>query len=154
MQRPDLDTLACVHAECQLCRRAGARNRVLRKVYGQDRMRLLRCRHCGEEGSERRGTALCNTKLPAPKAAEVINHLGDGGSVRATARLVPVAKETVARLLRVTGRHAARFHDQHVQGLTPRALECDAPWRVGKKSSSAARATKRTWGGICGITPP
>jgi hypothetical protein len=58
MKRPDLDTLACVNAECQLLRHAGANNLVIRKVYGHDRIRLLRCRTCGEEFSERRGTAL------------------------------------------------------------------------------------------------
>jgi hypothetical protein len=29
------------------------------------------------------------------------------------------------RLLRVTGRYAARFHAQHVHDITPKALECD-----------------------------
>jgi transposase-like protein len=134
MQRPDLDTLACVHAECQLCRHAGANNLVIRKVYGHDRLRLLRCRSCGEEFSERRGTALFNTKLSEASAEDVINHLGEGWSVRATARLVKVAKETVARLLRVPGRHAERFHNQHVYGLTPRALEFDEQWSFVKKS--------------------
>jgi hypothetical protein len=37
---------------------------------------------CGEEFSERRGTALFNTKLPELKAEEVLNHLGEGCSVR------------------------------------------------------------------------
>jgi hypothetical protein len=53
MKRPDLDTLACVNAECQLFRHAGAHNLVIRKVYGHDRIRLLRCCTCGEEFSER-----------------------------------------------------------------------------------------------------
>ena len=128
MTRPDLDTRACVKTECPLFRRAGASNLVIRKVYGRARIRLLRCRTCGAEFSERRGTALCNTKLPEPTAEEVINHLDAGWSVRATARLVHVAKETVARLLRVAGRHAERFHDQHVPDLTPRALEFDEQW--------------------------
>jgi transposase-like protein len=154
MKRPDLNTLACVNAECQVFRRAGASNLVIRKVYGHDRLRLLRCRSCGEECSERRGTALCNTKLPEPKAEEVINHLGEGCSVRATARLVHVAKETVARLVRVTGRHAARFHDQHVQGLTPKAREFDEQWSFVKKSGSAARTVRLPWRVLCGTTPP
>jgi transposase-like protein len=153
MQRPDLATLACVNAECQLFRRAGASNLVIRKVYGHDRIRLLRCRTCGEEFSERRGTALFNTKLPEPKAEEVITHLDEGCSVRATARLVHVAQETVARLLRVAGRHAERFHDQHVHDLTPRALEFDAQWSFVKKSRSAVKPTKPRWLAICGITP-
>ena len=143
MKRPDLDTLACVNAECQLFRRVGASNLVIRKVYGHDRIRLLRCRTCGEEFSERRGTALFNTKLPEPKAEEVINHLDEGCSVRATARLVHVPKGTVTCLLRVTGRHAERFHDQHVHGLTPSALACDEQWSFVQKSRSAARPMKQ-----------
>src|SRR5262244_2033096 len=87
MQRPDVDTLACVNAECQLFSRSGANNLVVRKVYGHDRIRLLRCRTCGEEFSERRGTALFNTKIPEDKAEAVIDHLGEGCGMRATARL-------------------------------------------------------------------
>ena len=97
MQRPDLNTLACVNPACQLFRHAGAKNLVIRKVYGHNRIRLQRCRTCGKESSARRGTALCNTQLLKPKAAEVINHLDEGYSVRATARLIQVATETVAR---------------------------------------------------------
>lgn len=101
MQRPDLATLACVNAECQLFRHAGANNLVIWEVYGHDRIRLLRYRLCGEEFSEQRYTTLFNTKLPEAKAEEVINHLGEGCRVRATAWLIKVAKETVARLVRV-----------------------------------------------------
>src|SRR5262249_18772798 len=85
MQRPDVDTVACVHAECQLWGHTGANSLVIRKVYGHDRIRLVRCRMCGEACSERRGTALFHTKLPEPTAEEVITHLGAGCSVRATA---------------------------------------------------------------------
>jgi len=151
MQRPDLDTLACVNPECQHFRCPGEANLTVRKVYGHDHLRLLRCRTCGEEFSERRGSALFNTKLPEATAEDVISHLDEGCSVRATARLVKVAKETVARLLRVAGRHATRFHDQHVHGLTPRALEFDEQWSFVKKSSSAAATTTRLRPATCGI---
>jgi len=114
MKRPDLDTLACVNAECQLFRHTGANNLVIRKGYDHDRIRLLRCRTWGEECSERRGTALCNTQLPEGTAEDVLSSLDEGCSVRATARLVTVDKETVARLVRVAGRHAQRFHNQPV----------------------------------------
>ena len=143
MKRPDLDTLACVNPECHRFRRPGEANLTVRKIYGHDRLRLLRCRTCGEEFSERRGTALFNTKLPEAAAEDVINHLDEGCSVRGTARLVKVAKETVARLLRVAGRHAERFHDQHVHGLTPKALEFDEQWSFVKKSRSAVTPTRR-----------
>ncbi len=54
MERPDLDTGACVNPECQPFCQAGHGNLVLHKVYGRDRMRLLRWRTCGEACSERR----------------------------------------------------------------------------------------------------
>ena len=154
MTRPDLATLVCVNPECQYFRCPGEANLTVRKVYGHDRIRLLRCRTCGEEFSERRGSALCNTKLPEATAEDIINHLGEGCSVRATARLVKVAKETVVRLLRVTGRHAERFHNQHVHGLTPRALEFDEQWSFVKKSRSAAATKRRLRPATCRITPP
>ena len=139
MPRPDWDTLACVHAACPLCGHTGAHNLVLRQVYGHDRIRLRRCRTCGEECSERRGTALCNTKLPEEQAASVINHLGAGCGVRATARLVHVAKETVARLRRMAGRPAERVHAQQGHDLTPKALEGAEPWSFVQQSRSAAQ---------------
>jgi hypothetical protein len=83
-----------------------------------------------------RGTALGTTKLPEATAEEVSHHLGEGWSVRAMARLVKLAKETVARLLRVTGRHAERCHDQHGHDLAPKALECDELWGFVKNSSN------------------
>jgi transposase-like protein len=123
-----LTTLACVNPECQQFRQPGQGNLVIRKVYGRGALRLLRCRTCCEEFSERRGTALFSTKLPEAKAVDVINHLDEGCSMRATARLVQVCKETVARLLRMSGRHAERFHNQHIHGLRPLALEFDEHW--------------------------
>jgi Putative transposase of IS4/5 family (DUF4096) len=49
MQRPDLDTLACVNAECHSLGRPGQGNLAIRKVYGKDHLRLLRCGTCREE---------------------------------------------------------------------------------------------------------
>ena len=136
MERPDLATFACVNAECQHFRQTGHGNLVVRKVYGHDAIRLLRCRTCCEEFSECRGTALFNTKVSEAQAIDVIDHLGEGCSVRSTARLTKVCQATVARLFRVAGRHAERVHQQHVHGLTPRALEFDEQWSFVKKSKN------------------
>ena len=43
---------------------------------------------------------------------------------------------TVARLLRVSGRHVERRHDQQVHDLTPRAVEFDEHWSYVKKSKN------------------
>src|ERR671917_45816 len=140
MQRPDLATLACVHADCQHCGRTGQGNLTIRKVYGQDGIRLLRCRACHEEFSERRHTALFNTKVSEAKAESIIDHLDEGCSVRATSRLTKVAKVTVARLLKPSGRHAQRFHDQEVKDLRPRAIQFDEQWSFVKKKQKHGNA--------------
>ena len=136
MQRPDLATLACVNADCQHVGRPGQANLAIRKIYGKDRLRLLRCGSCHEEFSERRNTALFNTKVREAKAEEVIDHLDEGCSVRSTSRLTKVAKETVARLLKTSGRHAQRFHQQEIQDLTPRAVQFDEQWSFVKKKQN------------------
>lgn len=137
MKRPDINSLACVNPECQLFNQPGKNNLKVRKVYGQDQLRFLHCKECTEEFSERRGSALFNTKIPEAKAMSVIEHLDEGCTLTGTARLVKVAKDTVSRLLKVTGRHAKKFHDQEVQGITPQALEFDEQWSyVGKKGEA------------------
>ena len=133
MQRPDLTTLACINADCPQFARPGQGNLTLRKVYGQDDLRLLRCRSCHEEFSERRNTALFNTKVSEAKAEAIIDHLDEGCSVRATSRLTKAAKVTVARLLKTSGRHAQRFHDQEIQDVRPRAIQFDEQWSFVKK---------------------
>jgi IS1 family transposase len=133
MQRPGLATLACVNAECQYFGRPGQGNLAIRKVYGKDGIRLLRCSQCREEFSERRNTALFNTKVSEAKAEDVIDHLDEGCSIRATSRLTKAAKATVARLLKVSGRHAHRFHHQRVKEIRPRAIQFDEQWSFVKK---------------------
>jgi transposase-like protein len=133
MQRPDLSTLACVNADWQQFGRTGQGNLTIRKVYGKDGIRLLRCGSCQEEFSERRHTALFNTKVSEAKAEEILDHLDEGCSVRSTSRLTKSAKATIARLLKTSGRHAKRFPHQEVQDLRPRAIQFDEQWSFVKK---------------------
>jgi transposase-like protein len=157
MKRPALDTLACVNPACQRFRRTDEGHLTVRKVYGHAHLRLRRCRTCGEAFSERRGSALCNTKIAEEKAAAVINHVDEGGGVRATARLVQVSQDTVARLLRRAGRHAERCHDRHGRDLPPRALAFDAQGSCVQESRSVAKRTRLRRPVTCGTllrSPP
>jgi hypothetical protein len=49
-----LDSLACVNERCELYGQAGQQNLTVRKVYGADQIRYLRCRLCRAEFSERK----------------------------------------------------------------------------------------------------
>ena len=67
MKRPDLNTLACVNPAYHQFRLTSQGNLTLRKVWGQDGIRFLRCGLCGKECAERRSTALFNTKVTEAK---------------------------------------------------------------------------------------
>lgn len=123
--RPPMESLACIEARCELYGQKGQGNLTVRKVYGQDEIRFLRCQCCGTEFSERKNTALWNTKVSEARAVSVAEHLGEGCSLKATARLAKVDFSVVQRLKRKVGEHGEAFHDEQVRDLKVRALEGD-----------------------------
>lgn len=123
--RPQLETLACVNERCELYGQQGRHNLHVRKTYGKDGIRYLHCDCCGAEFSERKNTALWNTKVTEDKAIAVADHLAEGCSLKATARLAKVHPSVVRRLNGKVGDHAHAFHDERVQDLNVVALEAD-----------------------------
>src|SRR5258708_25408679 len=113
--RPALETLACVNERCELYGWAGLNNLTVRKTYGSDQIRYLRCQCCGKEFSERKGTALWNTKVREEKAVVVAEHLAEGCSLKATARLCKVHPSVVRRLNGKVGAHGEGFANETVQ---------------------------------------
>ena len=77
-------------------------------------VRYLRYQCCGKEFSERKRTVLWNTKVAQDKAMAMAEHLGEGCSLKATARLVKVNASVVSRLNGKLGEHGAAFHDERV----------------------------------------
>jgi len=110
--RPALENLCCLNAQCKTYGQRGQANLTVRKTYGADRIRYLRCRCCGDEFSERKGTALFNCKIGEAQAVSVIEHLDRACGLNATAALDGVSKEAVGRLLRVSGQVSYQLHDR------------------------------------------
>jgi hypothetical protein len=103
-------------------------------------IRLLRCRHCRQTFSERRGTALEEARLPAGEVEQIVAHLQEGCGIRRTARLTGHARSTVARYAVVAGAHARAVHDETMRGLTCAEIQADEKWAfVGKKRSPLRR---------------
>jgi len=123
--RPPIESLACVNAECELYGQKGQGNLIIRKEYGKGRIRYLRCRCCREEFSERKNTALWNSKIPEEQAIAVAEHLAEGCSFKGTARLVKIDPETVRRLNRRLGKHGKQYHEQEVQEVDVTTLQAD-----------------------------
>ena len=94
----DLSRFCCQNPDCPDHGQRGLGNLTICARHGKHRhIRLLYCRTCLDRFSERKGTLLFGSQLSPEKAVSVFQHLADRNGVRATARLVGVAPNTVVR---------------------------------------------------------
>src|SRR5512135_12445 len=111
----DLSRFCCQDPGCPDYGKRGLGNLTVCGHSGKAQQhRLLYCRTCKTRFSERKGTPLFGSCLPEDKAIDLIRHLADRNGVRATARLVGVHRDTVARYSRLLGAHAQELHDELV----------------------------------------
>ena len=141
INRPALDQLACVNARCNQYGQAGQENLSVRKTYGHDQIRYLHCKCCGAEFSERKNTALWNSKVGEDRAVSVAEHLAEGCSLKGTARMSHVNISVVRRLNQCVGEHGQAFHEERVHGVKVNALEGDERYGfAGSKQEPAWEA--------------
>src|ERR1700731_3141751 len=67
-------------------------------------------------------------KLPTEKRAQIIHLLVEGNSLRATARIVDVSFNTVAKLFVDTGKACLDYQDRTLRNLKCRRLQLDEIW--------------------------
>ncbi len=116
----DLSRFCCQNDRCPDHGKRGLGNLTVCGRYGKHRhIRLLYCRTCRYRFSARKGTPLFGSQLPQDKAVSVFRHRADRNGVRATARLVGVAPNTVIRYSRLAGGHARAPHDEFVAFSPP-----------------------------------
>lgn len=141
--------LACVNEDCEKYGVKGEGNITLRRKYGAEGIRFLRCLVCKRQFSERSATPLFKFRLPKAKVIEVVKHLAEGIGARKTHRLTGVGRETVNRIVRAVGKHAKEIHDQLVKDLEVTEVQMDEMWAfVGKKRQAFERrreAIRRAW---------
>lgn len=126
--RLPLESLACVNKECQRYGQSGLSNLKVRKTYGRDEIRYLRCSECGEEFSERKGSALWNCKIGEERAVRIAEQLAEGMSLKGTVRTTKSSRDAVRRMNRRLGSHGGLFHDALVEELECTAIQGDERW--------------------------
>jgi len=81
--------------------------------------------------------------LNSETRARVINCLIEGPSIRATARMTGVAKNTIVKLLGDFGCACSAYHNRYVRHLRIRRLQCDEIWCfVGAKAKNVSAEKK------------
>lgn len=96
-------------------------------------------------------------KLPPKTRVQILSMLCEGTSMRAVSRLTDTSINTVAKLLVDAGKFCAAFHDDKVQGVNAKRVQCDEIWSftyAKQKNVAAAKAAPDgagdtwTWTGI------
>jgi IS1 family transposase len=89
-------------------------------------------------------------QLSTTRRAQIIAALVEGNSINSTCRMLGVGKHTVLRLLEDAGRACAKFHDQHVRGVSSKRIQCDEIWSfVGAKMKNTSEAkAEEGWGDV------
>ena len=109
----DLSKYFCWNKGCSAYGIRGGENISVRALYGKHKdIRLLRCRTCKAQFSERRGTVLSDSRLPAEKVVSILEHVVEGTGMRKTGRLVHVGHMTVSRYTKLAGEHSEQLHDE------------------------------------------
>lgn len=79
-------------------------------------------------------------KLPMAKRAAIVRTLAEGTSIRGTARIVGVSKDTVLKLLVELGTFCSVWQDYRLRNLNTTRVEADEIWAfVGAKQRNAKR---------------
>jgi len=113
-----LPFFACPNGDCADFNRFDSGNLSVAERMGKDKaIRRLYCKTCSTRFSERQGSLMQYTKLPAADVVRIVKCLGHGCSVEATADICEVDTRTVQRLLERAGKRAADFHRLQLENL-------------------------------------
>ena len=98
-------------------------------------------------------------KLPISKRAQILHLLVEGNSLRATARIADVSRNTVDKLLRDVGAACLDYQDEHLRHLKCKRVQCDEIWSfVYSKDKNVPKGMEGqagdvwTWTAICADT--
>jgi IS1 family transposase len=90
-------------------------------------------------------------KLPLQTRVQILNLLCEGSSMRAISRVTGVSINTVTKLLIDAGLACAAFHDENVQGVKTRRIQCDEIWSfcyAKAKNVATAKAAPENAGDV------
>ena len=108
----DLLRFCCQNSHCPDYGKRAAGNLTVSFRYGKQPWRMLYCSSYKARFSERKGSALFGLHLRDALAIQAFEHIVEGCGIRATSRLVPIHRNTAARLSRRAGGQAKALHDE------------------------------------------
>lgn len=119
--------------------------RIICKRFGKHRngLQRFRCNQCRTTFTEDHTNPLGDMRLSLNKAANILQLLVEGLSVRSVERITGVHRDTILSLLVLAGQRCERLLADTITRLEVRDVECDEMWGfVGMKERAKSRAQK------------
>ena len=100
-------------------------------------------------------------RLDTKTRAQILHLLVEGNSLRATARITGVSRNTVDKLLRDVGAACLAYQDEHLRNLSCKRIQCDEIWSFVYSKAKNVPQDKQdefgvgdvwTWVAICADT--
>ena len=123
----------CPNKECEHYAKKGQSNIVCYDTYGKQKTKLLRCRTCKTRFSERRNTVFFGFHLDESTIEKVVRCLAEGNSIRATARIMGIDKDTVYRIFERASNHCQKVLTDLLKDLHLEECQLDELWSFVKK---------------------
>lgn len=123
--------IACAHT---------ARKRMGKNRNGSQRWR---CLSCGKTWTEAQPKPLGKMLISVDDAKLALRLLAEGSSLRSTARITGLQRNTVCKLLVYFGNACQRFLDERMTGLALDHLEFDEQWTFVLKKQARLTVTER-----------
>ncbi len=128
----------CPNRDCKDYRKKGLGNIVLYDLYGKRGRKLLRCKTCNSRFSERKGSIFFGLHTDEKTIGKTLRCLSEGKSIRATASIIGIDKDTVYRIFDRARNHYERILSNLLTDLQMEEVEIENLW-----SSFLKRRKKR-----------
>ncbi len=135
----ELSEIFCPNEECEDYGKRGQGNIVCYETYGKHGTKLLRCRTCKTRFSERRNTVFFGLHTHEETVERVVRCLAEGNSIRATARILGIDKDTVYRIFDRASKHCQKVLDSLLRDLHLEECQLDELWAFVKKKRRTSR---------------
>jgi len=129
----DISQCYCPNTECEDYGIKGHENIVCYDTYGKQKTKLLRCKTCKTRFSERRNTVFFGFHLDETHIEKVVRCLAEGNSIRATARIMGIDKDTVYRIFERASTHCQKVLGELLKDLRLEECQLDELWSFVKK---------------------
>ena len=124
--------MTCIRCQHQTCKRFG--------FFGKRRIQRWRCTSCNSTFCEPHTRLTRDTLLSKPDAAaRAVQCLLEGCSIRSTERLTGINRNTIMRLLIVSGEPSEHLLDNRLRDLRPKRIQCDEIWTFVQKKARSRR---------------